>query len=90
MKITLTVAMEHEGKKETLVDASYEVDESIADLEKQSTFLLLNAVTSKMLIMQAHETQSMMLKAMKESMGAINLGASLYNEAERRRDEDKK
>jgi hypothetical protein len=89
MKITLTVAMEQEGKKEVLVDASYEVDEKIDGLEHQSTFLLLNAVTSKMLIMQAHETQAMIVNAIQESMRAINLGATMYNEAERRREENK-
>jgi hypothetical protein len=86
MKVTLTVSVENNGKRETLVDASYEVDESIAGLEKEASFLLLNSVTTKMLLDKAHETQTMMMDKVKETIIAIDTGmkirnmAAMYNE----------
>ena len=63
MKVTLSVSIEKDGKKDEVVSSSIEVGREIVSLEKDSRQTLLNAVIAKMLTAQANETQ----KILKES-----------------------
>jgi hypothetical protein len=77
MRVTLSVNLEKGENAETLISAHFDIDDKITTLEKETYHMLLSAVTAKMLMEKASETQTMLIEVMKQATNSIDFAMTL-------------